>query len=289
MTVAVSLTAIVLAAYFGRQRIAQIVARETRPEIPAAIPAEAFAEAATATKAVVPAAAPTPTVPTAPVAEAATPAPAPTPSPVPTAEALKPAVATPPATVPDEINLAVPFTTQAPFANWVEPYEDGCEEASSAMVDYYYAGKSFTTPAVADSELKALFAWEDATFGTNKDTDAEQVAQMLREHYGFRKVAVRYDFSAEDLRSELRAGRPVIVPAYGKALKNPNFKNGGPTYHMLVVKGYLGTGSFITNDPGTRNGADYVYGADLFMSALHDWNGGDVQDGRRAMIVVYPN
>lgn len=261
---AASFFTILAVAYLSRQRLAQVLVEAKRPAVPTAVSAEDFAAK-----------------PAASVAAAIKPT---------TEEVLKPAVKTPVAAkLPNEINLAVPFTIQAPHANWVQPYEDGCEEASAAMVNYYYADKTFVSADAADAELKELFAWEDATFGTDKDADSEQVARLLREQYGYRKVVVRYDVTAEDIRSELRAGRPVILPAYGKGLNNPYFKNGGPVYHMLVVKGYIGDDRFVTNDPGTRRGADYVYSVKTIMDSLHDWNGGDVPNGRRAIIVVYPN
>jgi hypothetical protein len=252
-----------------RQRIAQIAHTVSSPAIPLAEPVDAFVGAgemlpggATTTK-------PSPAKPTA-------------------ASPISTVATTQPTTIPNKINLAVPFTTQAPFAVWEQPYEDGCEEASSAMVEWYYQKKQFTSKDEADAELQRLFAWEDATFGTNKDSNAEQTARMIREFYGRKKVVVKTDITAADIRAELASGRPVIVPAYGKALKNPNFKNGGPLYHMLVIKGYIGDTHFITNDPGTRNGADYTYTTQTLIGALHDWNNGDVQRGTPTMIVVYP-
>jgi hypothetical protein len=61
------------------------------------------------------------------------------------------------------------------------------------------------------------------------------------------------------------------VPADGKKLDNPNFKNGGPVYHMLVIKGFTGD-KFITNDPGTRLGADFIYTQSNLMYSLADWD-----------------
>ena len=56
---------------------------------------------------------------------------------------------------------------------------------------------------------------------------------------------------------------------------------------MLVLTGYNST-EFVTNDVGTRNGEDFVYGKEVIMQAMHDWNGGDVDDGEKRAIVVYP-
>ena len=254
-------------AFAGRQRISQWLADATRPAVPAAEPASDFlpsAAAATATA----------------TSSATAQLPAPSAQPATTAPAKPP---------PKDLNLAVPFALQAPHQDWSPVYEDACEEASAAMIDYYWTDKKFADADAIDAELKREFAWEDQVFGYDKDTDAEQVARMLREFYGRRTVKVLPVATAEDIRVQLRAGRPVIVPAYGKALGNPNFKNGGPVYHMLVIKGYLGTDRFITNDPGTRKGADYVYPVDTVVNAIHDWNGGDVPNGKKVMIVTYSN
>ena len=55
------------------------------------------------------------------------------------------------------------------------------------------------------------------------------------------------------------------------ALINPNFTGNGPLYHMLVIKGFVDD-KFITNDPGTRNGADFVYTEANLMNSIADWD-----------------
>lgn len=186
--------------------------------------------------------------------------------------------------VAEEINLAVPFTSQAPFANWDLPYKESCEEASVLMLDYFYRNLSLN-PALANQEILKLVDWQKIKFGAYEDTDAAQTAQMLREYFGYKNVRVQYDISIDDIKKELAQGRPVIVPAAGQLLPNPFFRQPGPLYHMLVIKGYK-NGKFITNDPGTRRGADFVYSFDSLYSAIHDWNSGNVYAGRKAMIVV---
>jgi hypothetical protein len=91
--------------------------------------------------------------------------------------------------------------------------------------------------------------------------------------------------SLDDVRAEIAAGHPVLLPTYGRALFNPNFRNGGPNYHMLVAKGYTSM-TIITNDPGTRLGADYAYKNDVLWKAIHDYNGGDELNGAKVMIVA---
>lgn len=185
---------------------------------------------------------------------------------------------------PAEINLAVPFTSQAPFANWDLPYKESCEEASVLMLDYFYRNLSLN-PSLANQEILKLVDWQKIKFGAYEDTDAAQTAQILREYFGYKNVRVQYDISIDDIRKELAQGRPVIVPAAGQLLPNPFFRQPGPLYHMLVIKGYK-NGKFITNDPGTRRGADFIYSYEGLYNAIHDWNDGNVYSGRKAMIVV---
>lgn len=190
------------------------------------------------------------------------------------------------AALPNEANLKVPFTTQAPKVVWDEEHEEFCEEASVLMVARYWQDRTIKDTTDAEEALQQIKTWEVETLGFYKDTTAEETARILREFYGFSDVDVRYDPAVVDIKREVARGNPVIVPAAGRMLGNPNFKTPGPLYHMLVVKGYTKDGKFITNDPGTRKGADYVYDADVIMKAMHDWNGGDVANGRKVMVVV---
>jgi hypothetical protein len=209
----------------------------------------------------------------------------PTPEPVPPAKP-EPKPQPVETTLPAEINLKVPFILQAPFQVWDEVHEDACEEASVSMIKGYLDGDVSYTKEQMEQRIQEIVDYEDKTFGTNKDSDAVRTATFLSILYGIKGVEVVEPGSIEDIKREVAAGRPVIIPAYGKALHNPNFKNGGPVYHNLVIKGYTSAGKIITNDPGTRNGPDYVYDADVLWNAIHDFNDGDVPNGRRVMIVV---
>ncbi|MDP3985493.1 MAG: C39 family peptidase [bacterium] len=185
------------------------------------------------------------------------------------------------------INLAVPFTSQAPYGNWDAVHEEACEEASLLMVDAFFDGRSLA-PDTVEAELQELVAWQKNRFGYFESTTAEETALVMREYYGYRKVEVSYDITLEDIRRVVAFGLPVVVPLYGVGL-NPNYTGNGPNYHMLVVRGFTADGKIITNDPGTRLGQGYVYDPQKFYNAIHDWNGGDVINGKKAMIVAYPN
>jgi hypothetical protein len=193
--------------------------------------------------------------------------------------------------LPAEINLDVPFTTQAPNANWDYPYQEACEEASAIMVDAFYDGRTGKIPAAeADDAIKKIVAYEKATLGFYEDTNAEQTAAFIKGYFGYKRVLVKPLTSAEDIQKVLALGYPVIVPFAGKLLGNPNFRNGGPPYHMLVIRGYTDSDLFITNDPGTRNGLAYTYSFDTILKAAHEWVGTPetVTQGKKYMIVVLP-
>lgn len=190
-----------------------------------------------------------------------------------------------PVVYPAEINLAVPFTTQAPFSVWDAVHEETCEEASAAMANAFFDKRTFT-PQSAEDELQKVVAWEMDTFGHFEDTTAEETARLIRDYYG-RQAEISTEVTVSRIKKEIVAGRLIILPAYGKGL-NPFFKNGGPEYHMLVVKGYTRT-RFITNDPGTRRGADFPYAFDKLLSAVHDWDPTtETASGPKVMIIVGP-
>jgi hypothetical protein len=188
--------------------------------------------------------------------------------------------------LPAEVNLKVPFTPQAPHQNWELPYQEFCEEASVLMAASYVKGETISGPDDADKKMLAVMGFEMQKFGTYKDTTAEETAVILREYFGLSKVEVVPDPTEQSLKQALAQGKVAVVPAAGRELGNPNFRRPGPLYHMLVVKGYTKTGDLITNDPGTRNGADYVYKPSILLNAVRDWNGGDVYTGRKVAIIV---
>ena len=200
-------------------------------------------------------------------------------------EVVEPAVE-----LPLSINLAVPFTPQAPHADWGEPYKESCEEASVYMVERYYEGEpeGLIEAGKADEAIQTIVAFENELFGYYEDTTAEQTGVFAELMFG-RTYELIEDPSVDDLKSHLVQGRPVIIPAAGRLLNNPHFTAPGPIYHMLVVRGYTEAGQFIVNDPGTYRGEAYLYDFDTLLYAMHDWNGGDeITDGRKVALVIYP-
>jgi uncharacterized protein YvpB len=227
------------------------------------------------------------------IANTATPRPTPTPTP-----ASSPVTLGTEAPVPATALLDVPFTSQAPFANWDALHEDACEEASLMMVSHYIGKTTWATTAQADQEITNLVNYGASVLGHPKSITMYQLSGLARAYYGTNADAVQANAnlsrlkngvimpvnSVDDIKREIASGRPVIVPTAGKLLNNPNFKNGGPVYHNLVIIGYDGK-NFITNDPGIRQGKHYLYPYDVLLNAIHDWNAVNILDGAKVMLV----
>ena len=189
--------------------------------------------------------------------------------------------------LPESYEINVPFITQAPFRSWREdPFNHTCEEASILMVDYYLRDISQVDENITKKQLLDLVDFEMKHYGFHEDTSVEQTAKLIEDYYGY-KTKVSYNISIENIKNEIAAGNPVILPTAGRLLQNENFTPPGPLYHMLVIKGYNET-ELITQDPGTyRTGESRHYLNDVIENAIHDWNNGDVLNGDSAMIVVF--
>lgn len=201
-----------------------------------------------------------------------------TPTPTPPAQNLPPPQAsplTPPpsSTVPKSKLLSVPFTPQAPTANWDELHNEACEEASAIMAHAYFSGitqQDKLDPNFVETELAKITDWEKQTFGYYLDINSTETARLLEEIYGL-TAEVRTSFTENTIKEELAKGNLILFPAAGRLLGNPNFRAPGPPYHMVVIKGYT-QANFITNDPGTRNGQSYPYSYEVLYNANGEWD-----------------
>ncbi len=192
-----------------------------------------------------------------------------------------------PTPLPDEKLLAVPFIPQAPLQIWDAKHEEACEEASMLMVRGYFDGESgVVASSTAEQRIQSLIDYE-TDLGYGVDLTAADAVKVIEKRWPDLTAEAVPMTGPDDVKRFIADGIPVILPEDGKTLPNPNFKNGGPVYHMLVVRGYT-PDQFITNDPGTRKGENFLYSYDGLLNAVHDWNGGDVKDGEPVMIVVRP-
>lgn len=184
--------------------------------------------------------------------------------------------------LPVQVNLAVPFTSQAPEGNWDQPWQDACEEAAILMLDAYYKQYDLSV-LFSKNELQKMVDWETAK-SWGGSISIERV-QQATEHYIGSAGRIIENPTVEELKDLLASGHPILAVADGKTLQNPYFTNGGPVYHALIIRGYTPT-HFITNDPGTRHGEAFQYTYDNLMSSLKDWNNGDVKNGRAVVLVL---
>jgi hypothetical protein len=187
---------------------------------------------------------------------------------------------------PDKIIIKVPFTSQAPLSVWDEKHEEACEEASLVMIKYYLDKKALNKN-IAEKEIQDMIKFEIKKYGDYKDTDASETVKLANDFYGIKNLKVVYDFKAGDIKKYLAQNNPIIIPAAGRKLGNPNFTSPGPLYHNLVLVGYDGD-TIITNDPGTRKGEGYKYNIDALYDAIHDFPGKpeDILRGKKAMIII---
>ncbi len=185
--------------------------------------------------------------------------------------------------IPSTLLLPVPFTPQAPTANWDTIHNEDCEEATAIMAAAYFSvfpspihgegpgERLIKLPAdFVEKELTKLTDWEMQTFGYNLDVTSEETAQMIKANYNL-QTKILYSYTEEDIKKELTQNHLVLLPANGQLLKNPNYKQPGPKYHMLVIRGY-NSAQIITNDPGTRNGLNYAYDFDTLYKANGNWS-----------------
>ena len=199
---------------------------------------------------------------------------------------LNSASTTPNITLPKSFNLNVPFTSQAPLADWNETFKEACEETAALIVHYYYQNKTFA-PQTATEEILKMVDWQEKNWGGHYDLTASQTAALIKNYFGYKKVEIINNPTVDDIKYHISEKRPVIVPAAGQLLGNPYFRTPGPIYHMLVINGYIDD-KFITNDPGTKRGENFLYDDDTIMDAMHDFDSDDILKGKKRIIVIYP-
>jgi hypothetical protein len=172
------------------------------------------------------------------------------------------------------VKLSVPFIIEIPDGTWTGPWKNACEEASMAMVDQYYQGVSTIGRQASKKIMLPIFAYQDAVWGTNADSNAARTAKIIEAKLDF-KATIKRNPTLEEIKNELRAGRPVMSFHYAKYLPNPGhrFRVNGSYFHVMVLSGFdETTQEFISEDPGAENGLDYRYKYDKLMATLGDYN-----------------
>jgi len=196
--------------------------------------------------------------------------------------------------IPGRLLLPVLFAQQAPFGNWDELHQEACEEASMIVVDSYFNNTPLDE-SIMETKIQDIVAWQEEQ-GYKVDLSAQEMVDVLKSYFN-RESRLVTEVTIDRIKYELTQGNLVIVPAAGRELHNPNFKQPGPIYHAVVVVGYDHAG-FIVHDVGTRKGKNYHYSFDVFMNAIHDWDhqlaeGGmtdeEMAQGRKTIVVVPAN
>lgn len=172
---------------------------------------------------------------------------------------------------------AVPFTAQAPLAQWSDKrQQDGCEEAAAAMAMAWVKGEKGKSKAEWRTEILAISDFEKKEYGEYRDISLKDIkAWIFTAYYDYDGVSLKTIGSADEIREELEKGKLVLAPMNGRQLKNPYFTAPGPERHMVLIKGYdYATKQFISNDPGTRRGEDYRYPAKVIFKAIRAYTTG---------------
>ncbi|MDP2684570.1 MAG: C39 family peptidase [bacterium] len=185
--------------------------------------------------------------------------------------------------IPNEINLPVPFTSQAPEKNWDQPWQDACEEAVVLMFDAYYKEYNLS-PLFARDEIIKMVDWQEQK-GWGLSIEIEKVKELTEDYSNNLKTKIIENPTVDQIKRIIASGNIVLVVADGKVLPNPHFSNGGPEYHALIIRGYTDK-TFITNDPGTQFGENFEYKYNDLMNAIHDWNDGNVTAGKKVILVI---
>ena len=194
--------------------------------------------------------------------------------------------------LPTSKKLEAAFIPQAPYHDWSEPWQNACEEAALLTLHYYIQGNKSVPKEQVKKEILEMIDWQMRYFGSHKDLDMAEIVEMAKKYLGYKDVEVTYDIEIENIKREIANDNLVLIPAAGRVLNNPNFTPPGPVYHNLVVIGYTET-KIITNDPGTRLGANFEYSYNNFYNSIHDFlvgankkNPSKMLEGRKAMLVI---
>lgn len=178
----------------------------------------------------------------------------------------------------EKVNLSVPFIPEAPDGLMVKPWNNSCEEASTAMLDEYYFGSrvAWVPKEKAKQLILNYIAIENKIFGFSADTNAAEMTRVINEYSKYFEARAKTNPTLEEIKNELRAGQPVIALVYGKNLNNPRilFSRTGSYYHTIVIKGFdEDKKEFIVNDNGDlKQGLDLRYSYDTIMGALRDFD-----------------
>ena len=171
--------------------------------------------------------------------------------------------------------LNTPFVSEAPDGIWTGPWKNACEEASIAMVENFYKGVFVADKNETKEFMKSLFSLQDEVYGSNANSDAKRSNYLIEQKASFSGVIIENP-TIEQIKEEIRGGRPVIAFHRGFDLHNENipFLPTGSSFHSTVVIGYDDSKNiFLVNDPGDKEiDEPHHYEYNLYMLSLRDYN-----------------
>lgn len=193
-----------------------------------------------------------------------------------------------------KIEQKVAFVVQAPFANWKDPaFQNACEEAAMIMAMSWVENVQSISAQDAQNKIAETVNFEDKKFKYNADTDINDMKIIFRDFFHYSNVDVRENIALDDIKKEIQNGSIVLVPTFGRELKNPHYTSPGPITHMLVIIGYdPDAKKFITNDSGTKYGKSYLYPENVLFEAIWQYESGPempeppLKIRKKGMIVV---
>jgi hypothetical protein len=187
-----------------------------------------------------------------------------------------------PSPVPVGGILKVPYTVQAPYANW-KFHQESCEEAALLMYHDFINADQRTNipPAEADKDLRAMKTWQVQNWGSEVDLSIDRTGQLAQAYYSYHYQLIQV--TEDTIKQAIVAGHPVVVPVMTHSLQNPHY---GPqtVYHELLIKGYTDRG-VVTNDAGVQEGKDWFYSWSLLMGAI-DAQTPKMHQGRVGLILT---
>lgn len=189
--------------------------------------------------------------------------------------------------IPETYNIpGLPFYPQAPLldkANW-RINEESCEEAA-LLLNYYITNHITFDPEKMNADILSMNDFEVAS-GISQDkyseryntyflrdlTDPYEMYDLLGKKYlkyPDEKILMVKNPSFEEIQTFVRNNVILTIPMkYTKVLRN-KYIRAGKTFHILNIVGYT-PDSFITLDPGTKNGRYLAYPKELLYRSMQE-------------------
>jgi len=192
--------------------------------------------------------------------------------------------------LPKEVNNKAPFLSQAPLGVWDKLHDEACEEASILIAHYWLQGEKEISKLQAEKNIITLSAFTRDEYPKNYDLNSFEIVEVAKRYFKYTNWEVINNPEIKDIKKELARGNILIAPVAGREINNPYFKTPGPLYHMLVITGY-NKNSFITQDPGTKRGENFIYPQKTILNALHDFPGKkeEIKKGKSSLIKIPKN